>query len=119
MKHIIFGGDGFLGTELAKLLAEAGQQVLICDEKKSEQFGNYERPGVTYLQMDVTDKSSFSPIEVSPDDVVYHFAARLLVPILPRGQRKDYFWQSLVCRHPERARLDDGEESSQDGVLHH
>ena len=95
MKHIIFGGDGFLGTELAKLLAESGQQVLICDEKKSEQFGNYDRPGVNYLKMDVTDRSTFSTIEVDPDDVVYHFAARLLVPIMPRGQRKEYFWKSL------------------------
>lgn len=95
MKHIIFGGDGFLGTELTKLLAAAGEQVLVCDEKKSEAFGNYDKPGVSYIKMDVRDKSTFAPIEVGPDDVVYHFAARLLVPILPRAERKDYFWQAL------------------------
>ena len=95
MKHIIFGGDGFLGTELTKKLVERGERVLICDEKQSKQFGNYELPGVEYLQLDVTRPESFEPIEVEEGDVVYHFAARLLVPILPRKERHDYFWQAL------------------------
>ena len=95
MKHIIFGGDGFLGTELTKELVKRNERVLICDEKQSPQFGNYELPGVEYLKMDVTDTSSFEPIVVEEGDIVYHFAARLLVPILPRAEREDYFWQSL------------------------
>lgn len=95
MKHIIFGGDGFLGTELTKELVKRNERVLICDEKQSLQFGNYALPGVEYLKMDVTDKASFDPIVVEEGDIVYHFAARLLVPILPRAERKDYFWQSL------------------------
>ena len=95
MKHIIFGGDGFLGTELARLLVERGERVLICDEKRSEQFGNYDKPGVDYLKMDVCDAESFNAIEAEEGDIVYHFAARLLVPILPRKQRRDYFWKAL------------------------
>lgn len=95
MKHIIFGGDGFLGTELTRKLVERGEQVLICDEKRTDQFGNYDSPNVAYLKMDVTRPGDFDPIEVDPDDVVYHFAARLLVPILPRAERQDYFWQAL------------------------
>jgi len=95
MKHIIFGGDGFLGTELTRKLVDRGETVLICDEKQSHEFGNYELPGVSYLKMDVTKPESFAPIEVEEGDVVYHFAARLLVPILPRAERHDYFWQAL------------------------
>jgi len=95
MKHIIFGGDGFLGTELTKKLVAKGEQVLICDEKKSVQFGNYDSPGVTYIKMDVTQPDTFKDINVGEGDIVYHFAARLLVPILPRAQRHDYFWQAL------------------------
>ena len=95
MKHIIFGGDGFLGTELTRLLVERGERVLVCDEKRSDHFGNYDKPGVDYLKIDVRDMATFESIEVEEGDIVYHFAARLLVPILPRNQRKDYFWQAL------------------------
>ncbi len=95
MKHIIFGGDGFLGTELTRILVEAGESVLICDEKQSLEFGNYDSDLVTYLKMDVRDPATFEPIDVGADDIVYHFAARLLVPILPRKERHDYFWQAL------------------------
>ena len=95
MKHIIFGGDGFLGTELTKKLVAMGETVLICDEKQSKQFGNYDSPLVTYLKMDVTVPATFDPIAVEEGDIVYHFAARLLVPILPRAERHDYFWQAL------------------------
>ena len=95
MKHIIFGGDGFLGTELTRRLVERGESVLICDEKQSYEFGNYGSELVSYQKMDVRDPATFNDIEVHPDDVVYHFAARLLVPILPRKERQDYFWQAL------------------------
>lgn len=95
MKHIIFGGDGFLGTELTKKLAERGEQVLVCDEKRSLQFGNYDLPGVSYISMDVCDPDSFGSIPVGQGDIVYHFAARLLMPILPRRERHEYFWNAL------------------------
>jgi dTDP-glucose 4,6-dehydratase len=94
-KHIIFGGDGFLGTELTKKLAAAGEQILICDLNKTESSGIYDLPGVTYLPMDVTVEASFDQIITAEGDIVYHFAAKLLVPILPRPERKDYFWQAL------------------------
>ena len=95
MKHIIFGGDGFLGTELTKKLVERGEKVLICDEKQTPEFGNYDLPGVEFIKMDVTIPDTFTPIKAEDGDIVYHFAARLLVPILPRAQRQDYFWQAL------------------------
>lgn len=95
MKHIIFGGDGFLGTELTRLLVDKGEKVLVCDEKRSDEFGFYSQANVQYLKLDVRVPETFLDIEVDADDVVYHFAARLLVPILPRAERKDYFWQAL------------------------
>jgi len=95
MKHIIFGGDGFLGTELTRLLVQQGERVLICDEKRTNQFGSYDNPAVSYIKMDVCDVASFDKISVEEGDIVYHFAARLLVPILPRAERHDYFWQAL------------------------
>ncbi len=95
MKHIIFGGDGFLGTELTKMLVASGERVLICDENRTDKFGSYDSPKVDYLKMDVRVPSTFDDIPVEEDDIVYHFAARLLVPILPFSERPDYFWQAL------------------------
>lgn len=95
MKHIIFGGDGFLGTELTKKLTERGETVLVLDRKQTKSSGIYDAPNVSYRKIDVTDIETFADVEVDPDDVVYHFAAELLVPIMKRSQRKDYFWKAL------------------------
>ena len=95
MKHIIFGGDGFLGTELTKILIAKGESVLILDENKSEEFGSYQSDKVSYKKIDVKKAETFADVMPDEDDIVYHFAARLLVPILPRAEREDYFWQAL------------------------
>lgn len=95
MKHLIFGGDGFLGTELTKKLTAQGETVVVYDLKKTTKSGIYESDLVTYVEMDVTKAEDFEKVDIEPDDVPYHFAARLLVPILPRGERKEYFWTAL------------------------
>lgn len=95
MKHIIFGGDGFLGTELTKKLCARGDKVLICDRRQTLTSGIYESKLVSYLKLDVKNSDAFNKINVQSDDIVYHFAAELLVPIVKRAKRKDYFWQAL------------------------
>lgn len=95
MKHIIFGGDGFLGTELTKKLSAKNENVLILDRKQTLSSGIYDADSVSYMKMDVREKSTFMHVDVDPDDVVYHFAAELLVPIIKRSKRQDYFWQAL------------------------
>lgn len=95
MKHIIFGGDGFLGTELTKKLIQKGERVLILDLNKTEANTSYTQDLVEHLHFDVTKAEQFSSISVEPGDYVYHFAAKLLVPIIPRKERRGYFWQAL------------------------
>lgn len=96
MRNIIFGGDGFLGTELTKKFVARGEQVLVCDVKQTQASGIYENEElVTFIQLDVTDKDSFKALTPEPGDRVFHFAAKLLVPIMPRAERKDYFWHAL------------------------
>lgn len=96
MKHIIFGGDGFLGTELTKKLTARGERVVVCDLKQTQASGIYDNSGlVSYIKLDVTHKADFDAVDVDAEDMVYHFAAKLLVPILPRSERKDYFWTAL------------------------
>ncbi len=92
MKHIITGGDGFLGTELSKKLVERGEQVLVLDIKKTPS-PHYEH--VEFMHIDITDKAALEQVPVDADDIVYHFAARLLVPIIKRAERHEYFWSVL------------------------
>lgn len=84
-----------MGTELTKKLVAREEQVVICDLKQTLESGIYDSDLVTYIRMDVTRPEDFDQIDISGDDVPYHFAARLLVPIIPRSQRKEYFWTAL------------------------
>jgi dTDP-glucose 4,6-dehydratase len=36
MKHVIFGGDGFVGRYLARDLVARGEQVVVADVSKGE-----------------------------------------------------------------------------------
>ena len=93
MKHIITGGNGFLGTELAKRLMARGEKVLILDMQKTEDSPIY--PEAEFIHLDVRSKKGWDLINIEKDDVIYHFAAKLLMPILPRKERTEFFWSHL------------------------
>lgn len=89
MRHILIGGDGFVGHQLAIELDRMGEKVLVADIAKS-QHAVYDR--VPWVRLDITDKATFDVLELQPDDMVYNVAARMLSPILPHAQRHDFFW---------------------------
>lgn len=89
MKHVIFGGDGFLGRHLAHELLTRGERVVVCDIKKSD-LAIYD--AARFVELDITDQSAFARLKLLPDDIVHHYAARLLMPIVKRKERKEYFW---------------------------
>ena len=93
MKHIITGGNGFLGTELSKRLLAKGEKVLILDIEKTEDSPIY--PDAEFIHLDIRSKKGWDQVEIEKDDVIYHFAAKLLMPILPRKERTEYFWSHL------------------------
>ncbi len=106
MKHIIVGGDGFVGHHLAADLRVMGEQVLVADVHQSP-HKVYER--VPFQALDITDPASVAALPIEPDDVVYNMAARMLSPILPRAQRRDFFWpvntdgvEHLLCAMERR-----------------
>jgi dTDP-glucose 4,6-dehydratase len=91
VKHVIIGGDGFLGRNLARALVEQrGEQVVIASLHKSDDLDIYRT--VPFVPVDITRPEEVAALPIGPDDIVYHFAARLLVPIVRRSQRHDYFW---------------------------
>ena len=89
MKHIIVGGDGFVGHRLAADLHVLGEEVLVADVQQSA-HKVYDH--VAFHAFDITEPDSVAALPIEPDDVVYNMAARMLSPILPRPQRRDFFW---------------------------
>lgn len=89
MRHIIVGGDGFVGRYIARDLLEKDESVIVCDIKKSE-IPIYDR--AEFMTVDITDKDQIRQIPVGEDDIVYNVAARMLHPIVRRRDRHDYFF---------------------------
>jgi dTDP-glucose 4,6-dehydratase len=88
MKHVIIGGDGFVGRHLARLLIERKEEVVIGGLARSD-LDIY--PAARFVRADVTDPAQLATLPIASGDIVYHLAARMLMPIMPRGQRHAYF----------------------------
>jgi dTDP-glucose 4,6-dehydratase len=89
MKHVIVGGDGFVGRHIAAQLVARGEPVVIYDIRKSD-HDVYRT--VSFAHLDITERDSFKGLDLGPDDMVYNMAARMLDPILPWWKRKAFFW---------------------------
>lgn len=89
MKHIIIGGDGFVGRYLAKDLHAMGEEVIVADVVKSDHTVYADVP---FMQFDITARENFDALPLEPDDVVYNMSAKMLSPIMPRAKRHDFFW---------------------------
>ncbi len=89
MKHIIIGGDGFVGSRLAADLLAMGETVLVADIHKSDHPHYAEVP---FQRVDVTVPESVESLALDPEDVVYNLSAKMLSPIVTRAERRDFFW---------------------------
>lgn len=89
MRHVIFGGDGFVGRHLAPKLLADGHEVVVADVVKSH-LPHYGR--ARYAYCDVMDKDSVTSLGLKGDDMVYNLSAKMLSPIQTRAKRHDFFW---------------------------
>jgi len=88
MKHIIFGGSGFVGRYVVSELLDSGESVLICDLVRGEP-AVYEK--AQFMRVDITDRDQVTRVPIATGDIVYNLAARMLHPIIPRRSRYEYF----------------------------
>ncbi|MBN9334786.1 NAD(P)-dependent oxidoreductase [Devosia sp.] len=89
MRHIIFGGDGFVGRHLAPRLLKDGHEVIVADIVKSD-LPHYR--DVQFVKTDVTSEISVRDLGIKPDDMVYNLSAKMLSPIQVRAKRHDFFF---------------------------
>lgn len=89
MRHIIFGGDGFVGRHLAPKLVADGHEVVVADVVRSD-LPHYR--SARFVRCDITDPQAVAAVGIGPDDMVYNVAAKMLSPIQVRAKRHDFFW---------------------------
>lgn len=89
MRHIIFGGDGFVGRHLAPKLVADGEDVVVADIVKSD-LPHYAK--ARFVRCDVTDPEQVNAVGIRSDDMVYNLSAKMLSPIQVRAKRHDFFW---------------------------
>ncbi|MBZ9732356.1 NAD(P)-dependent oxidoreductase [Mesorhizobium sp. CA18] len=89
MRHVIFGGDGFVGRHLAPKLAADGETVVVADIVKSD-LPHYR--SMRFVTCDVTDPVSVAAVGLRTDDMVYNLSAKMLSPIQVRAKRHDFFF---------------------------
>ena len=107
MKHVIFGGDGFVGRALAARLAEEGERVVVADIARGDcpHYRNCE-----WVELDVTDPAAFANVTLRPGDAVYNLSAKMLSPLQVRAKRREFFWPVNTdgTRHILQAMKDGG-----------
>jgi dTDP-glucose 4,6-dehydratase len=93
MRHILIGGNGFLGREMVRQIqARAGDTAVVVDMDESfARFPERTLPGITYYRADVSVPGALDRLTLQPDDVVHHLATRLITPNNPRFGRDAYF----------------------------
>jgi dTDP-glucose 4,6-dehydratase len=89
MKHVIVGGNGFVGRTLARQLIARNENVVVYDTHKSDLDIYQTAP---FFRFDITDREAFTALDIGPNDVVYNTAARMLDPVLLRWKREAFLW---------------------------
>tara|TARA_R110002020_G_scaffold316899_2_gene532246 strand:- start:11114 stop:12079 length:966 start_codon:yes stop_codon:yes gene_type:complete len=94
MRHVITGGSGFTGTFLTRLLTERGEQVVNFDIRP--QTDQSLAASIDYISGDVTLPSDLAKLNLGPDDIVYHLAARQFADHVPSRGRDEWFCEVNV-----------------------
>ncbi len=89
MKHVIYGGDGFVGHHLAKKLLADGEDVVIADIVDINRTSYRD---ATFIRCDVTQPDEVARVPVAADDMVYNLSAKMLSPIQVRAKRHAFFY---------------------------
>lgn len=96
-RHIIFGGNGFLGRELVVQLLQFGaNKIVVVDPQMQPDAELYRQKGVEFIQTTIADSIGGNLVNFQPDDVVHHLASKLIIPNRPRTGRYDYFAEANV-----------------------
>ncbi len=96
MHHLVIGGAGFIGINVARRLLDAGEQVTILDNlqrpgaSENVSWLSESYPGVRLVVGDVRTDSELLEQLVAPADVLYHLAGQVAVTTSVADPRGDF-----------------------------
>ena len=92
IKHLIFGGSGFVGKHLSSKLLDSKQDFTIIDIKKPQ------LKSTPYVAMDICKEDKFSLLDnfIDENTVIYHLASRQYHEKYPRVKSQIYFDETNV-----------------------
>ena len=98
MRHVVIGGNGFVGREtVARIIEEGTDEVVVVDLPGSLAANPpIDHPRVGVHPADVSEPGSLDPITLGADDVVHHMATQLITPNKPRFGRDAFFRKCAV-----------------------
>lgn len=74
MKALVFGGSGFIGSNVSKMLLSEGVEVIVFDNLSSGNYDNISNLEVEFIKGDILDKDAVKNA-CKEVDVVFHLAA--------------------------------------------
>lgn len=101
MKHLIIGGAGFIGTNLALTLLSTGQDVTILDSlsrtgsKVNLEYLQQNFTSVVFVQADITKDLDILNKAMTNADRIYHLAAQVAVTTSVNNPRDDFYTNAL------------------------
>ncbi len=98
MRHILIGGNGFLGRETARQILARGDEGIVVVDLPESYAARPEAPDprVTHVRADIAEPGALDAVALLPGDVVHHLATRLITPNRPRFGRDAYFRHCAV-----------------------
>ena len=89
MKHLLIGGNGFVGRHLAPRLIELGEEVIVADVEKGD-LPHYAH--CRFQRCDITKARDVARLPLGPETMTYNLSAKMLSPIVCRARRRAFFW---------------------------
>ena len=96
MKHLIIGGAGFIGTNLASSLLSKKEEVVIIDSlarsgsQKNLEYLLQNFPSLEFIKADITVDQEILNKTISSVDRIYHLAAQVAVTTSVQDPRNDF-----------------------------
>lgn len=98
MRHILVGGNGFVGREVVNQIIAGGRDEAVVVDLAASLVARPPRrhAAISAYPADIAEPGALDGLALGPDDVVHHLATMLITPNKPRFGRDEFFRKCAV-----------------------